>query len=651
MKIDFLPKTAYFSGGGIVWTPSTREKIKLKSTNYKQFKSGLISRTEHNRQKNRLNKEINRDKTSYYQNIFANSKNNAKNSWKTLHSLLGTKSNKSSTDKIFSNAKTDLEKIEVANSFNDFFTGIGNTLAAQLPDSNVPPILPSDNNCHNFFLFPPSHEEISKIISKLKLTSTSKDILPVKLLKKFSNILVVPITLLIENSIRKGIFPDKLKIARITPIHKEGTFSEPSNFRPISSLFYLSKVYEKFYSCRLLKFCNKYSLISSKQFGFQHGISTFDALMSLTENIYTALNDKLHFLAAIIDVKKAFDCVNHDILISKLESFGVRGLPLRWLVSYLTDRKCFVQLGPHKSRMNTFNIGVPQGSILGPILFLIYVNNLPKFSNILQTQLFADDTIVSNISSNVNSLTDSTNNELSKLKDWTLANKLTIHAGKTKLLVVSNRIQPSENMNISILDSVISPSDSCKYLGIYLDSKLTFKDHIKHIISKISRHTGILYKIKDHLPAKTILDYYYAYIYPYLSYNTAIWGGTFPTHMLPLIRQQKRTVRIMASVGYIEHTSPIFKRFKLLKVQDIYNYQLGIYMFHARRRGEYNTPSNYQTRGSDDAYANRHLLSTTQHAVSYAGPKFWNSLPPHLRSIESLRCFKKSLKNHLLEKY
>ena len=130
-----------------------------------------------------------------------------------LHSLLGTKSNKNLTEKILSHAKTDLEKIEVANSFNDFFTGIGNTLAAQLPDSNVSPIFPSDNNCHNFFLFPPSHEEILKIISKLKLTSTSKDILPVKLLKKFSNILVFPITLLIENSIQKGIFPDKLKIA------------------------------------------------------------------------------------------------------------------------------------------------------------------------------------------------------------------------------------------------------------------------------------------------------------------------------------------------------------------------------------------------------------------------------------------------------
>ena len=414
-----------------------------------------------------------------------------------------------------------------------------------------------------------------------------------------------PITLLTENSIRKGIFPNELKIARITPIHKEGPFTEPSNFRPISSLSYLSKIYEKFFYTRLIKFCNKYSIISPRQFGFQRGVSTSDALISLTEDIYSAINNKLHFLAAIIDVKKAFDCVNHSILLSKIERYGVKGIPLDWIKSYLSDRQCYVEVGPYKSRINTFNIGVPQGSILGPLLFLLYVNNLPKFSTSLHTQLFADDTIVFNTGTDIDTLTASTNTELTKLNDWTLANKLTIHAGKTKLLVVSNRLTSNVSISIKIIDSVIAPTNCCKYLGVHLDNKMTFSNHIKHVNVKISRHTGILYKIRENIPLKARLDYYYAYIFPYLSYNIIIWGSAFPTHLNQLIIQQKRTIRTIANAGFRDHTDPLFRRFKILKLQDIYHFQLGTYMFHARSRGEYPTPN-----------------SNTEHDVSYAGPKF-----------------------------
>ena len=167
---------------------------------------------------------------------------------------------------------------------------------------------------------------------------------------------------------------------------------------------------------------------------------------------------------------------------------------------------------------------------MGPILFLIYINNLPKISDTLKTQLFADDTIVSNTHQNIDTLIDSTNIELLKLNDWTLANKLTIHAGKTKLLMVSNRIRSQNDYSINLLNNLVSPVNHCKYLGVRIDNKLTFKDHIGYIIAKISRYTGILYKIRDNLPMKNRLDYYYAYIYPYLSYNTIIWGCAYPTH-------------------------------------------------------------------------------------------------------------------------
>ena len=269
----------------------------------------------------------------------------------------------------------------------------------------------------------------------------------------------------------------------------------------------------------------------------------------------------------------------------------------------------------------------------------------------MQTQLFADDTIVFKTGSDIDTLINSSNEELTKLNEWTRANKLTIHAGKTKLLVVSNRIPLHYNLSINILDNEISPSNCCKYLGVHLDKRLTFKDHIKYINGKISRHTGILYKIRNNLPMKTRLDYYYAYIYPFLAYNITIWGSTYPTHLQPLIIQQKRTIRTITNAGYRDHTNPLFRRLKLLKIQDIYHFHLGIYMFHARARGEYPTQTYIETRGSNDSRSRRHRLSTTQHAVSYAGPIFWNSLPPNLRAINSLIRFRKSLKEHLLSQY
>ena len=160
-----------------------------------------------------------------------------------------------------------------------------------------------------------------------------------------------------------------------------------------------------------------------------------------------------------------------------------------------------------------------------------------------------------------------------------------------------------------------------------------------------------MYKIRDNLPKKSRLDYYYAYIYPYLAYNTIIWGSAYPTNLKPLFLQQKRVVRTLVNAGFRDHTDPHFKDLKLLKIKDIYNFQLGCHMFHARARGEYATQTNYHTRGTNLARPTHHRLASTQHSISYAGPKFWSSLPPDLRSLNNFRRFKKSLREHLIDKY
>ena len=630
---------------------STLGKIRQKSNNYRIFKAGLMSSIVHSREKNRLNKEIKRDKDVYFQNLFNQSRTDMKKSWNTLRSILGTNGKNEDVSQIFNGDNTDEAKQFTINHFNDFFSSIGGSLANNF--DNIPNTHNFDyisRNTNSFYLFNVCESDILNVIAQLKPTKTHVDSMPVLILKKVAHILVNPLSMLINNSFVNGIFPDCLKIARITPLHKNGDLSNPSNFRPISSLSFYSKIIEKLMVKRLLSFCNKYEIIAPQQFGFQPGISTCDALTSLIESIYLSLNSKLHHVITLIDIRKAFDCVNHKILLKKLEAYGIRGIPLMWFESYLLNRKCYIEIKNIKSELNTFNIGVPQGSVLGPILFLLYINDLPIYSRNFETILFADDTTISTNSKNSDDLIINTNNALAAISNWTVSNELTLNTNKTEIMIVSNRVFESRS-DFLLQNDVLKPSESCKFLGVYLDNKLSFKNHIQHITSKISRHTGILYKIRDLLPVKSRLDYYYSFIYPYLTYCVIVWGSSSASNLKPLIIQQKRAVRTILNANVSDSSSPLFKELKLLKFEDIHKYYLLLYMFKSLKKGEYRISHDRTTRQTVNAVPNFHRLSLTQRSVSYLGPSTWNSLPHELRNISKLGTFKRLLKEYLLDSY
>ena len=566
-------------------TGDIMQLIRIKSDYFKMEKNGIITKRENNRMKNKLNKAISKAKKLYYQNSFENARSNMKKSWRIIRSLTGSKSSKSDFVKIFDEAPASENCFDTLNRFNDFFSSIGGNLASCINTRNAS-LLPSfRQNPNSFYLFPPNYDEIEHIVKNLKITTTPVNSIPVKIFKMLKHVLVDPLITVIGNSFRKGIFPENFKVARVTPIHKNGDFASANNFRPISSLPFLSKIYEKIFALRLMNFFDKYNVISAKQFGFQSGISTCDALINLTEEIYKALDEKKPYIAAMLDIKKAFDCVDHSILLRKLESYGVRGLPLNWLRSYLGDRKCYIEINGISSSKNVFNIGVPQGSILGPALFLVHINQLPLVSNKLNCQMFADDTIVSYSGSDIVEVTSTVTSELNKIADWMNDNKLTINPCKTEVLLVSNRIHERSDISLNFMNEQVFCSSSAKYLGVYLDEKLSFRDHIAHVTKKIARHTGILYKIKEYLPLKARLNYYFGYIYPYLNYNILIWGGACVSVLKPLITQQKRTIRIICDADYYAHTDPLFKKLNILKIEDIYKLNLALHVHKARSKG------------------------------------------------------------------
>ena len=385
---------------------------------------------------------------------------------------------------------------------------------------------------------------------------------------------------------------------------------------------------------------------------YRKKISTNDALIRLTDYLYNGLDDKMYNLSVLVDLTKAFDTVNLPTLFLKLQYFGIRGNSLHWIESYLQDRAQYVSIrGTNSPILPLSRCGLPQGSVISPVLFLFYINDLPMTLPNSHVTLFADDTTISFSQKTVNLLNDRCNENLTILHNWCLSNRLTINATKTELFAVSNRNFSPNDIDVVLGDSRLDVKSDCKFLGVTLDSRLTFSNHTSQISNKISIYIGILYKIRKQLNTAAKMSFYYGLIYPSLNYNISVWGGAYATHSENLIKLQKRAIRIIAGASYTQSTTPLFLKFNILKLSDIYKYNIGIYMFKQIEAGNFQTQHNLNTRNRNLAVPQFHRLTTTQHSINFQGPNFWNTLPDSLKNLENVTKFKKELKKYLISLY
>ena len=377
-------------------------------------------------------------------------------------------------DKLSTNA------IEMCEHFNEFFINVGPTLSKNIPlqDSGASDFI--ERLEHTLYLFPTDIQEMETIIKNLNNSSAGWDDISPSVLKYIAPYITKALVNLINLSFQEGLFPDELKIARVIPLYKNDDPMIFSNYRPVSILTAISKIYEKIMYNRLVSFLSKWKLLYQYQFGFRQHHSTYMALTILMDKLISALKEGKFVLGLFLDFSKAFDTINH-ILFDKLDLLGIRGTTLCLFKSYLTNRYQYVEYNNEKSSKRKIVCGVPQGSILGPLLFLIYINDLPKVSNKVFPLMFADDSNIFIERNNILTMQNELNMEMIKISSWLKANKLSLNINKTHFMLFKGKNKIKDEIIIKIDHTQIKQTQCTKFLDVQIDDKITWKNHIIYI--------------------------------------------------------------------------------------------------------------------------------------------------------------------------
>lgn len=601
-------------------------------------------------------------KSNYIKTYLENNRDDPRKFWQGINSLIKKKPVYSNMV-LLDDEKKPVPENATADYINDYFSNIGINLAKQFHQTSVPnPTQEDGKNTsqvtnRTLYLSPLSENALLTEIKKINIYKSSGiHGISSRLIKDAMQIMLKEFTYLCNLSIHTGIVPDAWKIANVVPIPKIKNPDCVSDLRPISLLPLPGKILEYFIHSQLMSHLINNKILSDNQYGFRQGFSTVDAITTVLDDVGVGINNGKITLATFIDFSKAFDTLDHNILLTRLAELNLHSTSLAWFSSYLSNRKQTVIVNNTQSSERDISTGVPQGSVLGPLLFILYVNTLAAIDINSTILMYADDTIIYMAVDKTPCKTqlDRYQQDLDKVTLWCTQNKLSINTKKTKLMYLGTNKRnknPPCSMPLKINDNMIDFVSVYKYLGLVLNPQLNLTEHIKLLIGSIAGKLNTFSYIRKYVDVRTALLIYKTTILPIFEYGN-ITHCLVPTRLR--IKMQRFQTRALRAVFYLDNNlSPAELHFKanLLELEYRSNIQL-LCLIHKRSFQNEKFPlveTDVVTRATGRIRFQMPKPNSERFKKfpMYYGVSLWNKIPPDIQKTDAYPVFKSKIKHYV----